>query len=378
MDELELLRAHRRAEAVPNPVARRAARERLVWMVEKDSPRRAAGHGADRPRFGRLTRVLLWAAAADAEILAVCPRHERRRHIAIGAVLLMSATTLAIVVTFALDIMVIAPPYVSVGCGMGMACGTLTLDRALCMWQAGRSRGPRAVIALLPRLILAVLLALVLSTPAMISLVRPEVKSQVIADRQQAFALAWAQLEQRQAAHDAPALAELRRLAASTDPHLEQRAAALRAELARSRRQADGGREDLRRSIAQSGGIMEQMRALDEIRSRDPEIGRVLIAFQLLLVLLLGMPAVLQAFASLTARTTYDRVAGLALASGLDPRVVTELVRNLADEEGVRFKALDQVTGTVNRAQGALAQSAVAEFKQREVAAFDGVVSEKS
>src|ERR1700753_1455410 len=103
MDELDLLRSHRREQAEPNPVARQATLERLQWLTGREIRRDAASRivSPSKHEFGRLSRSLLWVAGVDVDILALCPSYEHRRRILSGAAMLTATIASAVCVALA-------------------------------------------------------------------------------------------------------------------------------------------------------------------------------------------------------------------------------------------------------------------------------------
>lgn len=396
MDELELLRTHRREQAVANPVGRQATFDRLHWLMEQDRqrhPEPAYGPEVSVRSFGPLSRALLWIAGADLSILSVCPAHERQRHTFTGAALMIATAASTVAAVVAVVAMFRVSPAVAVGCGIAWACGMLTLDRALLVSLTGRRIN--RLIPLISRLALALVVAMLVSEPVAHWIVSDEVERQVVADRQATVAVQIPRLDIRGHAERAPAMKQPRRyVSGGTDLRgadlsradladrripaaAERRYLQVERALDRMDRMRESSRGRLLSAQMRTVGLSERSRALSEVRSRNPGTNRMLWTVQILLVVIFVLPVILRALELFSPRTIYDRAVAVRLASSLDPRVVAHLVDHFTDDEGVRLKALDHVAGRVNHAQSALAADAVAEFKLREATAFDGATIEK-
>jgi hypothetical protein len=369
MDELELIRGHRRQQATPNPIARQATLERLQWMASRDTCRDAPSGVASPPEYavGRLARMLLWIAGADVGILAFCPPHERRRWALTGATMLSVTVASGVCIALSAITVLRLPSFLAVGFGVVWGCLMLTLDRTLVVSTVGRQRRLTQLVAMVPRLMLALLVALVVSQAVMLQIFSGEVQRQAVEDRQRVTAALAQQADSRYRRTLAELSARGRlnreeRAAVTLRLQQEQRSLAML--------QASAVRQ-------QPIGLVDRLHALSELRAQSPDMARMLWLTQALLVLVFAMPALLRALDAIAPRTIYDRVVRVRIAASLDTGAMARMVSHLTDEEGIRLRALEHVAARVTLTQDSVAADAVAEFKFREATAFDDAVVEK-
>ena len=268
MDELELIRAFRKDDTTPNPVAREAARERLSAHIASgnapvQAPTRPSkpqvglggpensgwAHRSDRVRsaIARFApKAMLWFAGADDAILAKCPVADRRKHIAVGATVLTTGVLMAVAGTYLTKSLLQASPLLAIVVGVLLGAAVVILDRSLHMVL----RRERSVLLILasgvPRVVLAIAIGLIISEPLMLDIFHNEVAAQAVISRQAALTAT---------------LGKADRDYAAVVPGLERRRDALKQELV-----ADGGDAVLQKN-AQYQLLVRKLAVL-KVRSR--------------------------------------------------------------------------------------------------------------
>ncbi|WP_395245416.1 DUF4407 domain-containing protein [Agromyces sp. MMS24-K17] len=150
---------------------------------------------------------------------------QRPRYVAMGLVLIATATVSAVAASFALAISLAAPPWVAVVGGVGWGLVILAIDRMLIVGMPRQPKASANLLVALPRVALALVIGVVVATPLTLQVFEREIAAET-----EVMALEAKQAFEEELAAD-PRYAEIDELTASV---AEQRALL-----------ADGGREAL-------------------------------------------------------------------------------------------------------------------------------------
>ena len=131
----------------------------------------ARGHSAPRS-------LLVWASGARPEILARCPT-DRGTYTALGSTILLSATLATLSAAYALHTTVGAPLIAAGLVGIVGGGILMSLDRTLVV-SIQRGRGPRNLLAVIPRLALGLILGAVISVPVIMEIFHADINAELV------------------------------------------------------------------------------------------------------------------------------------------------------------------------------------------------------
>jgi len=123
--------------------------------------------------FRTMGRFMLWLSTANLEILERFPS-DRAKYVGLGSSVFITSSMAAISAAFALHMGLKLPIPVCVVAGLLWGCAIMGFDRWL-LATAGRGN----LFLLLPRFLLAILIGLVVSTPFVLQMFQPEIKTEI-------------------------------------------------------------------------------------------------------------------------------------------------------------------------------------------------------